>query len=638
MLVSRFLRSISGAVSVISAIAFPIVIGMVGLSAEYGYGLLMKADNQRIADLAAYAGATAYNNTGSTTSMTAAATNVAALNGIASANVSVALTASPRSSSSSAVQVVITTTEVLLLAPVLDGRRSMPISSSSYAQINAGAQSCILALASNGSGVTLSGGTKITAPSCGVASNSTVTVPCGTSITAQSVSYNSGSVPSQPCSGISGTLKKQRTTDPFANAAGVSAGTSRLSTVSSMTGPSAPTGTSVIDLNFDWGVTATAQALLGGCVAVGLLGNWTVTCPSGGTYTFRNLTVAGGVNVNFNTAGSAATTYVFTGSVSNTGNTLNFGPGTYRIVAGLTTGGGTTTNFGAGTFIIGPSTTGCNYTSAKYSICHTGSTLTFGGPSTFQLSAGLYNNGGSRVTLGSGSTNSYNFGASSDGNALFIGGGSTTTFYDATGSSSLFQFVGNVNAASGGGNCLTIGAAAQHDVKGYFSSAGGTSLGAGIYTVTGYFALGANGGGDVTCNGSYFGLTGTNVTLVLGGASTPSSGTCSTYVFCLAAGFSNVTLTAPTSGTMANLAIIGPASSSISGGALFAEGSSSTSLSGALYFPNGPISVTGGASIGDKSGQCLQIVGSSVTLSGGTAAASSCLASAATAGNILLVQ
>jgi len=635
---ARFRRSTSGAVSVIAAITFPVVIGMVGLAVEYGYGLLMKADNQRIADLAAYAGATAYNNTGSTTTMTTVATNVAVLNGIPSPNVSVALTTSPRSSSSSAVQVNITTTEVLLLAPILNGQRSMPVSSHSYAQINAGTQACILALAASGTGVTLSGGTSVSASSCGVASNNTVTVPCGTAITAKSVSYNSGAAPSQPCSGITGTIKKQKTTDPLASSTGVSTGTARLSTVSAMTAPTAPAGSSVIDLNFDWGVTATAQALLGGCVAVGLLGQWNVTCASGGTYNFRNVTVAGGVTVNFNTAGSASTTYVFSGSINNTGTALNFGPGTYKIAGGLTTGGGTTTTFGAGTFIIGPSATACNYTGGKYSICNTGTILTFGGPSTFQLSAGLYNNGGSKITLGSGSTNSYSFGASSDGNALYIGGGAITTFADATGSSNLYQFVGNVNAASGGGNCLTLGAASQHDINGYFSSAGGTSLGAGVYTVTGYFALGANGGGDVTCNGSYFGLVGTGVNLVLGGASTPTSGTCSGYVFCLAGGFSNVTLTAPTSGTMANLAIIGPTSNSITGGALFSEGASSTSLSGALYFPNGPISLTGGSSVGDKTGQCLQMIGSSVTLSGGTAAASSCLASTSTAGNIQLVQ
>ena len=67
----------------------------------------------------------------------------------------------------------------------------------------------------------------------------------------------------------------------------------------------------------------------------------------------------------------------------------------------------------------------------------------------------------------------------------------------------MFQLVGNFNVSSGGGSCMTISAAAQHDIYGNFpASAGGTFLGSGVYTVTGYVGLGApNGGGDVTCNG-----------------------------------------------------------------------------------------------------------------------------------------
>ena len=40
-------------------------------------------------------------------------------------------------------------------------------------------------------------------------------------------------------------------------------------------------------------------------------------------------------------------------------------------------------------------------TGATYSICHTGTTLSFAGASTFTLSSGIYNNGGSTLTLGS---------------------------------------------------------------------------------------------------------------------------------------------------------------------------------------------------------------------------------------------
>ena len=97
---------------------------------------------------------------------------------------------------------------------------------------------------------------------------------------------------------------------------------------------------------------------------------------------------------------------------------MTFGPGTYNIAGGLTTSGGTTTTFGAGTFNIGRSASTCGG-AGKYSICHQGTNLTFGGPSTFVLQGGINNKGGSALTLGAGSTNSYNIGASSDGNALY---------------------------------------------------------------------------------------------------------------------------------------------------------------------------------------------------------------------------
>ena len=88
--------------------------------------------------------------------------------------------------------------------------------------------------------------------------------------------------------------------------------------------------------------------------------------------------------------------------------------------------------------------------------------------------------------------------------------------------------------------------------------------------------------------------------------------------FCVGAGYSNVTLTAPTGG----LLVIGPTSASNTAGATFTAGAT-TSLSGVFYMPNGAVSLSGGASVGSGGG-CLQLVGSQVTLSGGTTLASAC--------------
>jgi len=641
----RFLGDNRGAISVLAALLLPILIGFTALAVEYGNGLLAKGQNQRIADLAAYAGALAYNSTGSTDTMTAVAQNVAALNGISASNVTVQLVTSPRLSSSSAVNVKIETTNNLFLSRVISNISSLSISSSAYAQLNGQTSSCILALSASGTGVTLNGGTRITASTCAVNSNTTVSVPCGTTMTAKAITYNSSSVPSQPCSGISGTITKTATADPLSSNTMVTTATSRLSTVSGYTSPSAPSVTTGTDISFDWTTSgnnsASKKAQTVGCTATwnSSTSTWTMTCPAGGTYNFGNITVGGGITVSFDASATGTSTYNFSGSINNTGTAMTFGPGTYKIAKGITTGGGTTTTFGAGTYTIGRSTTACSH-AGTYSICHTGTTLTFGGPSTFVLSSGFYNSGGATLVLGSGTTNSFTIGSSSDGNAIYLGGGSKTTMADATGASSLFQLVGNLNASAGGGSCFTVSAAAQHDVQGYIAMAGGTVLGTGAYTVTGYVALGANGGGDVTCNGTSIGMSGTGVTFTIGANSTPTSGSCSGYAFCVAAGFSNVTITAPTSGSLANLVVIGPTAASNKAGALFAEGASGTSLSGAFYFPNGPITLTGGSSVGDKSGQCLQMIGSQITLSGGTAAASSCISSSGSGGgsSIVLVQ
>ncbi|MDR3513728.1 MAG: hypothetical protein P4L73_18990 [Caulobacteraceae bacterium] len=632
----------------IAALALPVMIGIISLAAEYGNGLLVKAENQRTADLAAYAGALAYGSSSSTTAMTTAAQAVANLNGVASSAVSASLVTSPSGDGAQAVQVSIATQTPLLLAKAVGlTATQLSISSTAYAELKAGAAPCILALSSSGTGVTLSGGASVTASACAVASNNTVSVPCGTTLTTITVDYGSSSAPSQPCSGIkppSGTsavtLAHLTTADPLASNTGVTTATARLSTVSGLSAPASPTVTSGGDIAFGWSPTSTqAQAIADGCAAAfaSASSTWTLTCSGASSYTFGSITVGGGISVNFATAGAASTTYNFSGSINNTGSSMTFGPGVYNIAKGVITGGGTTTTFAAGTYAIGQATSACNG-GGRYSICNTGSSLTFGGPSTFVLAAGLYNAGGSKLTLGSGSTNSFQVGASSDGNAVYAGGGSNTVFADATGTSSVFQLIGNLNVSSGGGSCMTLSAASQHDIYGYFSTAGGTALGAGVYTVTGYVALGANGGGDVTCNGTSVGMAGTGVTFVIGGASTPSSGSCSGQAFCLAAGYSNVTLTAPTTGTTANLVVIGPTSTANTAGAAFAEGASNTSLSGAFYFPNGPVTLSGGSSVGSGSGQCLELIGSQVTLTGGTTAASTCVGAGSTGATVKLVQ
>jgi hypothetical protein len=643
--IGRFIRCRKAAVSVVVALSLPALIAFSSLVAEYGHGLLVQSENQRVADLAAYAGALAYNANGTTDSMTSAANSVASLNGVASGAISATLVSSPSGDGNQAVKVQVSTSLPIYLASVVGGSSSLPVKAASYAELNVHTSGCIIALSSGGAGVTLSGGTAVTASGCSVSSNASEAVPCGTSMTAKQVTWDSAA-PTVGCSGIHGpggttaSISQKLIADPLAGDTGIAAAQSHLTGVSSLTSPAAPSVTAGGDVDFAYSTSST-QAQLTADHCSGSFTNssntWTVTCTGYSSYNFGNITTGGGITVNFNTAGSSSTTYNFSGYIKMTGTAITFGPGTYNIAGGLYTSGGTTTTFGAGTFNIGKaSATAVKCSSSTYfSICHNGTTLTFGGPSSFQLQGGIYNTGGSAMTLGSSGTgNSFQIGSSSSGYALLFGGGATIAFGDATDNGSVFQVVGDFSTS--GGSCVTIGAAAQHDFYGSLDTAGGAILGSGVYSVTDYVDLGGSAGGDVTCGGTTVGMSGTGITFVIGGASTPTSGACSGQAFCVAAGYGHVTLTAPSSGNTAGLVVVGP--SAHTSGALFAEGASNTSLSGAFYFPQGPIALSGGASVGGGTGQCLQMIGTQVTLSGGTTAASNCLSSTASFSRIALVQ
>ncbi|WP_421913624.1 pilus assembly protein TadG-related protein [Mesorhizobium sp.] len=646
-IVGRFAGSRNGNVLIISALAMPVLIGIAALVTEYGSALVQQAQNQRVADLSAYAGALAYNTTKSTDQMTAAAVNVATLNGVPAASVTAALIASPKTAGVNAVTVSISTQQNLLLARVLQSRQQLQITSNSVVEVGAQPQTpgCVLALDGTQSGVTLSGGTTITAPKCTVSSNSTVTVPCGTYVSAIGVNYNSTTAPSQPCGGITGpngtaaVIAKKATADPLAGNTAITTAVARIATVSALSATTPPTNTTGTNIDFGYSQGSTInQATALGCSATFSGSTWTLNCGSTPTVNIGALTIQGGINLNFATTGAATTTYNFASNVTTSGTT-NFGPGIYNFAKGLTTGGGSTTTFGAGTFKIGMSPNACNG-AARVSICNT-SSLSFAGPSTFELPGGFNNTGGSTLTFGSGTSNSYKIGPGSNGDAITLGGGGTIVMADATGANSVFQVVGNVNAG-GGGSCFVISAAAQHDISGNFMASGAVLMGAGVYTVDGYFTLGANGGGSANCGGSSISVSGTNVTLVLSGKTKATSGTCNGYVFCIASGYSNIVLTAPQTGATAKLAVIGPTSTSNTGGATLTQGGSNAQISGAFYFPYGPITLSGGASIGSTNDttKCLQIIGSSITLSGGTAATSECIAAsgATTSSKVSLVQ
>jgi Flp pilus assembly protein TadG len=654
-MIRRILRAFAGrregSVSVVTAVSLPILIAITGFVAEYGNGLLHKMENQRIADAAAFAAATAY-GASSSNSITSAVDAVATINGVPTSAISATLATSPTGDGNQAVEVSVTTQSPLLLSKVLgNSQANLNVTATSYAEIKGGAPGCIIALNAAGSGVALSGGTSVSAAACAIASNASISVPCGPTITTIAADYGT-TAPSQPCNGIqpptgkSLSIRKSTTTDPIAGTTQLASATATLTTLAGLTYPGAlssvPTGT---DIDFGksskWpGELASVDG--GACTSPGLVsGVFTITCTGNGPFNFGALSFGGGVTYSFVATGGAPV-WNFSSVLNLTGgDTYTFSPGTFNFAGGVETGGGVHATFGAvgtaSTYNFGSGSFSCN-SSTGYSICNTGTNLTFAGPSQFTIQGGVYNSGGETLVLGNGTTNSFDIGKANDGDSFEQGGGATTTFGDATGTGDVFQMQGNLDVAAGGGSCLTLSAATNHYIGGYFATAGGTTMGAGVYTVNGYFALGPSGGGDVTCNGTAVGLNANNVSLVIGGANVPTSGNNANQSFYMGAGFSNVTLLAPTTGPTANLAVVGPQTGT--NGATLAEGASGADFSGAFYFPTEAVSMNGGSGLGSfGANQCLMVVGSQVSLSGGATLASSCQGfGAGTTATVVLVQ
>ncbi|EHH03595.1 hypothetical protein ATCR1_20930 [Agrobacterium tumefaciens CCNWGS0286] len=559
--------------------------------------------------------------------MKAAALHVAKLNGVDPTGVSVSLLSSPKDARLQAVHVKVRTINRLFLAPVLGVDRKLEIGAEAYSSFGAAESACIIALDKSASGVTLSGGVQAGAPNCYVASNSDLVAPCGTKITAKSATYYEGS--SQPCpwaknivraDGSEAPITKQYTNDPLENHTGVADLDARFGKIRKASWPGEVPGKKGQDIEFGGSTSppdtaAAVQAV--GCNYDPANYNkywtvkWDITCADS-QISIGSLLVHGNVQVKFNVSGTKTTAYSFSGRIQNDfGTKLEFGDGTFSVEKGVY---GADLTFGAGSFHFGMGAEECG--DARYSLCASGK-VTIAGPSTFVFDAGFYTGAGATLKLGAGASNSYTIGKSSGDNAIGLDGGSITMMADASGGNGVFRLKGDLNGG-GGGSCIIIPASAQHDISGNVNLAGGARLGAGTYTVDGYFSVNAGG---AACSDN-IAVSGKDVTIILSGIETPSDWECRGKSFCLTGG-NAITLNAPKSGPYAELVVIGPQSSKNTTGAEITSGGRAK-ISGAFYFPNGMIDFGGGGQIGDAAGGCLQLIGASISLSGGSQAMSEC--------------
>lgn len=583
-----------------AAAALPAMIGIAAFSIELGQGYQAKIAYQGIADAAALAAANAYSTTKSEATLNATALNITNMNGVASANVAVTHLSNYSSSVSDAVQVVLTKTVPVYFARIFNSQASYTVSVVSIASLATSATpACVIALSTSSTGISLSGGTRLTAPQCGIASNAAISVIGGSSISAKattsstSVSVDGGSsITADPViygssvsitggSSITGTQthKSNSTADPLANSTALAAAQSLLGTYTAPTMPTVPTGADMSPGYYP--TTMTFQGY------TGTLSGSTWTFPAG-TYNFHNLNT-GSLTVKIQ---GPSTVTVSNQLTIGGGGKLIVGDGPVSINAPVNLSGGTSMVLGAGRHYLGAVTVGG------------GSSVTLGAGDLDVNGALNISGGGSSMTVGAGN---YAIGhdTSSPARAIYLGGSSVLTFGNGT-------FSANGAIATDGNSTITFGQTANHLINGNLNLMGNVNFGAGTYTINGNFNNGTGGT-----------LAGSDVTFIMAGTLNLSGGATSN-------------LSAPSGSSAWGITDVLFATQSTSATTL--GGGSGNNFSGAVYAPNSDFKMTGGAS---ATGTCFMIIAKTVTLASGPSAATMCASlvnSGATATTVNLVK
>jgi hypothetical protein len=623
-----FAADLGGSVALIAAVGVTILIFAGAVALDLANIYLNKALDQRTADQSAIAAAFAYASSGSTATAQNAASSLALANGVASANdVVTSIGPSPTGDGRLAAEVTVTTPVALSgFGRAITGTKAhpagsatLPVGASAYAEIHESTP-CILALQSGGGGVSMTGGTRLTATDCSVASNASVTISNGPTLTASDI-YAVGSITASQGATINGPQypNSSKQIDPYANA-GVFA---RLATVAAMTSPTSPAQTSPAS-------GGSAESCSG-----------TLTLPGNAVYGNVTDSYYNTCTINFSGGG---TTSMLGLSLTGSNATINFAAGTYTLGSLTSTSYGTVTmNIAKGSVIniLGQFSTGSSScttltgsaiwtilgglsdsSSCTFSISNTSSsslsTFTIAGGLTVSnghavfpagtytivsagnACAGLCVAGGASATFGNGSF------VISDG--ISLGGGGTLTIGNPQDSNAVFQIpqviYGDDAITTGGGSTLSIGSFTNVDVNGTVQLEGNLYLGAGTWTVNGTLDMISSGGGTFSAPDNAFIASG------------PIE---------FGQGFDAITLEAPntiSSGTEGQASTVALASNSTTASTV-EGGASDTVVTGAIYFPNGALTESGAGNL-TGNGACMQVIANSITLSGGSTLTTNC--------------
>ena len=468
---SRRLRdSTRGAVALIGALSLTTLIGMGAFAVEATRGYAADTQNQRIADMAALAGALAYNVNSNVSQMTATANAVVVAQGLPATAADVQLV-TDAATSKQLVQVTVTTAVPLALARVFTSALSYDVSAVGSATTTTTATTtppCITALSATPTyGITLSGGVSINSPGCAINTNAGVTVPWGTYITAKQV--NAGKTVNNPGNGI--------TTAPTAN-----------NFIQNKAGAAS-----------DWmSADASLKAVL--CQINKLKGTTDPDYADGNTACISLLVTPGstasGVPMDFNYSPAANV------AAWRTSNSTYVVPAGDRTISVLTLAGGMTVTF------LGPS----NLTIGTINM---GGTALHFGSGNISIGGKIEINGGALVDFDTSVGNTVTFGQFG-GTSINLGGGSRVCFtvncIVPTAAAGTFSVEGDI--ITSGGSTIVFPKATAHVIKGNLSLNGSSTFGPGVYYIGGYFSN--NTGGT---------MSGTDVSFILGGTFTLSGGT-----------------------------------------------------------------------------------------------------------------
>lgn len=466
----RFAGDARGAVAVIGALSLTTMVGMGAFAVEISRGYAADTANQRIADMAALAGALAYNVNSNTSQMTATAKAVVAAQGLPASAATVALV-TDAATSKQLVQVTVTTAVPLALGRVFTAALSYDVTavgSATTTTTTTTAPPCIAALSSTPTyGITMSGGVTLSAPGCAINTNAGITVPWGTYISAKQA--NAGKSVNNPGNGLTTSPTANNIVANNANAASdwmkddavLKAALCQVNKLTATTDADYADGnTSCISAlatasatsTEDWDLNYSPAAN----VAAFRTGNNSYVIPGGVNRNIRNLTIAGGMTVTFQ------------GTANLTIASLNMG--------------GTALHIGNGNIVIGGK-------------------IEMNGGSLIDIDVGV----GNSVTLGS-----------SGGVSINVGGGARICFTAncVAPTAAAGQFSAGGNIVTSGGSTIIFPKAATHVINGDLSLNGSSTFGSGLYIIKGGFTN--NTGGT---------MAGTDVSFVLGGTFTLSGGT-----------------------------------------------------------------------------------------------------------------